>query len=625
MQPVPTGTKAGYRAVVLILLLVAASLRLVYAHGLPMNFDEVDHWNLALTVSLRPGAFHFPLGSPRTNHPLLCVYLIALGQWLGHGSVFFVRVVFVALSLGGLVGVCVLTKRLFGAKPALVALALAVVDRHLVTSAAVFLEPTYLNLMPWTLLVIYRLLAGGAPSLGLWVALGILVGTGYQFSEIYLLVLPPLALCMVWGMGARRALLQWGPWLAVGLFLLLIAPSLIWNVLHHGQNFDRTVTKVNGIGLSPRCLLLLLGDVLICLKNPTWIVMEWHHAMYVPTTIPCFWIAGVVYLTCGLAALRHARQLEYTFLLLFIACAVLPISLLDRHEPWNEIGWASMILLALLPLTAVMLTAAVPRRVGPVLAAVLGIVFTGHLAVFLGEPKWGYPTPCDEVRFVGSAYAPHDRQGNLDPAVGARRTEAFLREHPRSAIGYYYQAFFTRDPQQWRRSLDMALRIEPDNPAVRLMQAKAYGRAGRYAKAEELLQQALAAGDDCFALHAQLAETTLFLKDNTLAEKHALEALYRKPDEYPMYVILYCVRQERGDVDGAKAALDRFVTMGFDRPEEGFAATARLLLRLDQPRQAAELLDRALKLAPDREDIWKLRKQADNMSPHASSPAPAGN
>lgn len=104
------------------LLVLALALRLVYAHGLPLNVDEGQHLNVASQLSLHPDRFHLPLGSHATSHPILSVVLIALARWVGGGSIFFIRVVFVLVSAAGLVGFFLLVRALFGAGAANVAL-----------------------------------------------------------------------------------------------------------------------------------------------------------------------------------------------------------------------------------------------------------------------------------------------------------------------------------------------------------------------------------------------------------------------------------------------------------------------------------------------------------------------
>ena len=81
------------------ILVLAFGARVYYAYGLPLNMDELNHFQAAKEISLSPESFNLPLGNGQTNHPNGVPYLIAAANWIGNGSLFAIRV-----AAGGEIG-----------------------------------------------------------------------------------------------------------------------------------------------------------------------------------------------------------------------------------------------------------------------------------------------------------------------------------------------------------------------------------------------------------------------------------------------------------------------------------------------------------------------------------------
>jgi len=349
----PAATQSAVRtapAGAILLLLLALAARVFYAYGLPLNGDELAHLEEARKLSLRPGSFDVPLDSQVTTHPLGVLYVTALANWVGGGSVFVVRQAFVALSLIGLVGLYVLAGWLFGPRVALIALALAAVDRHLVAAAGVFLEsPSVIFLAPWTILLMHRCLVRGLPRD--WLLLGLLCGAGYWFSTVFLVMLLPFGLYVLLTGKLTRVLKCRWMYMGLAVLVAMMLPPLIGDMCSGGTNYERNVGKVGLIGLSPRMAVLYVGDLLICLKDPTWIDQNMTGKMYAPWYVPCNWVTGLVYMAMGIVSLRFWRDERVLLLLLVIGGFLIPVTLLDAREPWNEFTWASSTVFAAILLT----------------------------------------------------------------------------------------------------------------------------------------------------------------------------------------------------------------------------------------------------------------------------------
>lgn len=317
------------------LLLLALVARVAYAYGLPTNGDEHDHLQIAREISLRPAVFHFPLDSPATGHPLGVVYLTALGNWLGGGSLLVIRLIFVLLSLVGLVGLLVLATSLFGPRVALIALTLAAVDRSLVASASVFLEsPSVACLAPWIMLLMYRCVERG--SRRDWLLVGLLFGVGYWLSTLILGFLLPFGLYIVARGKLKEVLRCRRMYEGLAVMLAVMAPAILPELSREWGNYERNVSKLGAIGWSPRMGLLYVGDLLICLKETTWIVENNGHKMYMPIYVPCDWVAGLIYVAGVGLSLRFYRDRRTALFLLLIVGFLIPVTLIDAREPWNS-------------------------------------------------------------------------------------------------------------------------------------------------------------------------------------------------------------------------------------------------------------------------------------------------
>jgi len=562
-----SGGDGATRAVAVgVILAVALAVRIVYAVGLPLNGDERDHLREARRISLRADDFYLPLDSPVSNHPLGMIYLTAAANWAGGGSLLAVRLAPVGLSLVGLVGLYLLAASLFGPRVALVALALAAVDRHLVASAGVFLEsPAVVALAPWAILLMRRCVLRGAASD--WLLLGFVFGLGYWISTVFLVLLLPFGLYVL--LSGRLLELLKSPWMFAGLavMVLLMSPPLVVDFTTGGPNYDRNVSKVGEIGLSPRGLLLYLGDLMICFRDPFWIVENIGRGMYAPMYVPCNWGMGVVYLGLAAASLRFWRDERVRLLLLVMAGVMVPVTLLDARELWNEFTWASSTLFAAIPLSAMMIERMGRDRWGRVAGSCILVYAAVSTLFFLVGPKWGYFCPDWQRAYIGRHVAINFRsRWNAEKyptheALEEMRTLAVqaTNRHPDCAVAWFFLGERARSAAEQREAFQRALELDPDNRLVLEAWAKDFMAVGNWPAAKELLDRLFARGDASAKVSLMLSEAEYRLGNYASAGAQAQRAAAMKPEGSQAYRALYLACNALGEKAEAEGALELYL------------------------------------------------------------------
>ena len=553
-----------------VLLLAAFVLRALYAWQLPLNIDEQSHLVLAREISLHPDHFNLPLGSGVTNHPLLAVYLAALFDWVGGGSIYFIRLMFSAISLLGLAGLFVLTGRMFGRTAGLMALFLGAADHHLISKSVLMLEPVYLCLVPWTLLAFYRALAGRR---GDWLLVGLLFGLGYFISEVFLLLVLPLTLYAVVTRRMVRLLKTPQLYVGVGIFVLLAAPHVLWNLAHQAPNLVRHADRIGHLGLTPRALLLYLGDLMICGLDWEWVLLEVGHAMYAPIEIPAHWVAGLIYLGAMVWALRWWRRPQAGLMLMVAVVVGVFVSMLNTSEPWNEIGWASLTLFPVLALTGRAGRALARRNVGRWVVLAAGVVIPVLGVRFVTGLKYGYASPCPEKALLGRILN-YDYHAMNVPFKYARledhqrkmmeEGERALAEDSESLLAAYAVWINSSDPDRARRVFEAIYQRDPHNPAVLLSLALQMKDNQNWETMAKCLEAALKGEERYQKLLQAMARAQYELAHYQEARRYAAEALRKKPDEIELYHLMFRIELRLGNEKAAERTMDRFIPASSD-------------------------------------------------------------
>lgn len=546
-------------AVLAVILLVAAALRVVYAIGLPMSGDEAGHLLLARQISLRPGEFHLPLDSPMSGHALGVVYVTAVADWALGDSLLGIRVVFIALHLFGLIGLYRLGATLFGHRVGLLALLLAAVDRHLTASAPIFLEsPTVLVIAPWAILQMYRSVTRGA--LRDWLLTGLLFGVGIWISTLFVVMLLPFGLFILVTGHLKQVLAARSMYAGLALMFVIVLPLVVGDVFAGGSNYERNVDKLDVLGLSPRMAIVYVGDLLICLKDPTWILENVGGAVYSPIYVTVNWVIGVIYLVLTAYAFRYWRDRSVALLLSVFLGFLIPVTLIDARESWNELTWASTAVLASILLSAHVLNGVAVSAAGKVAPIVVVVASSAALLWFLAGPKWGYFCPESERYYLGQVLsietaAKHDPTREMDVERIRELTDQVLERHPESVIGWYFRGFHAEDPMQRASAFRRALQLDPSNSTVITEQARDLMEAGDWDAARRLLEPLAAAEDRSLDVYRALAKVNLQLGDHEASNTYARKLLALKPESHLPYQLLYLNYSAMGQQTKANGAL----------------------------------------------------------------------
>ena len=247
--------------VLLLILSVAFLVRLYLAAALPYTGVEKNEYiPLAESISLRGENLHLPVRGP--HHPALPAYLIrAGGSLLGNHPLGFR---FFGLAAGILmIGIAYrLSFRWAGPVAARwTAVLLAFNEYHIGVSV---MSADIIYYYAFAMLAFYffcRFLQEEAP--GYLLASSAMIGLSYLCREISLLLIPVFAACLL-SSAHRRWFRRKEPYLALFLFLLVIAPDLYWNFTAKADPRVRLadqLSRIGGIGFTPDYLLFYARDV----------------------------------------------------------------------------------------------------------------------------------------------------------------------------------------------------------------------------------------------------------------------------------------------------------------------------------------------------------------------------
>jgi len=208
------------------LLAIGTVVRLVMAAIVPLTYDEAYYWEWSRRLA--PGYF---------DHPPAIAWLVALGP----GTAWGVRLG--AVLAGALAGLALArtARRLAGDEGALWAvliftcIPLAAAGYVLATPDA----PLFCALS-WTLYAVVEAL--GAPlrsraALRWWSIAGLAIGMAMLSKYTAVLVPAAIALSCVLYAPLRARFREPGPWVAVGIASLVLAPNLWWNATHEWVSF----------------------------------------------------------------------------------------------------------------------------------------------------------------------------------------------------------------------------------------------------------------------------------------------------------------------------------------------------------------------------------------------------
>lgn len=298
-----------------ILILVFLVLRLAVSTFFPLIADEA----YAVVVSRYPTLSYF-------DHPPLGFNFARASAWLfGSEASFVVRLPHVLLGSAAAWLLFLVTRRAFGADAAFWAVTWYSVAPFFFISGGHFVIPDgplnfFLLLTLW--LVLPDLIEDRKPHTRRWLLAGLALGAALLSKYTAVLLGGAAFILLLWLPRGRRVLASPGPWLALALAALCLAPVLIWNLQNDWASFGFQSRRAFAGALNP-------GNFLAVQLGQAGFVLPWTWA------IALFTIAiGVI--RPRMPAERIFAVLAAVPILLFDAVSVLSTEILPH---WSMPGF----------------------------------------------------------------------------------------------------------------------------------------------------------------------------------------------------------------------------------------------------------------------------------------------
>jgi dolichol-phosphate mannosyltransferase len=352
------GSGVSGRSLAIAAMVCAAALRILYSSQVELLPEEAYYWNYSR---------HLDIGY--LDHPPMVAWLIRFGTGIFGNTEIGVR--FGAMCSAAVASVFVyrLTRNLFDAASALVALVLMQLLPFFFF-AGFLMTPDAPLTAAWAASLYYLERALIAEQRSAWWWAGVWLGLGLLSKYTIAMLVPAMLIFMVWDPQARRWLRHWLPYTAGVLAALIFSPVIFWNATHEWASFVFQTSR--RLAEAPRFSLHKLILSALILLTPV----------------------GVVSLPAGgqLQATRRGR-----FLLVSILTPLTVFFFFSlRHEvkfDWTGASW-----LAAVPALAAAVVAPRPGRLNawvsrawvPTLTILLLIYGAAFQYLVLGLPGVGY-------------------------------------------------------------------------------------------------------------------------------------------------------------------------------------------------------------------------------------------
>jgi 4-amino-4-deoxy-L-arabinose transferase-like glycosyltransferase len=328
------------RLTLVAIMTVALGLRVYHASNHTFTGDDRSNLAIADTISLNP--FHPHLVFASAGHPLLVVYLAHLGSAIFGGSVLGYRLPLVLLGTLTCWAIAVLGREIGGRQAGLWAAALIAVDQfHVTGSGTVHVHDIPLILFG-TLALVSMCRVTPDASIRPFVGVGFWMGLAYLGKETALMVWPALWLFLLTVRERRSVLLDWRWYVAHLVFALVIAPDLVWNVLHAADAgyLDRSLGKAAAAtGGYGKAVSLFLGEVVMFFKPEAY---GGHDDYWCWPLRTMHWVAGALYLAAVAWSWRWRRDSRVWLLLLTFGVVFLIVTMIKGKDVWDPFWWAAM-------------------------------------------------------------------------------------------------------------------------------------------------------------------------------------------------------------------------------------------------------------------------------------------
>ena len=448
-----------------LILAAGLVLRLLGAWCANLIFDERAHWALAQTIDFHPRHFH--LVSRSLDHPLLSIYVLKLSSLLFGTSDLGLRVLHLVAGTLTVVPVYFLGKRIFSEKAGLWAAGLLAVDQFHATWSRVFM-PEVLMLLFASLVLLQLLRTLENDGTGNFVLLGLLLGLAYLAKEPAILLIPVLWTYLLLTPVHRRLLRRPAWYLAHGVFLLVIAPDVLWNLAQgmEGYLYRDAVLAAEPLRPSMKSLSLYLGEVFRVLIGPDVLDKEYVQG----NVYACHWAAGILYLAAVVAAVSKrktpaVRLLLVAFFVVFVFFLIAP-----GGETFDPFWWASLSLIPAVLCAGWLLDWASGGGKLPAIGAflLLGYLGAGSVTAAMNPGRYEPRATVHDFAgdFIDKAHLALSRD-DLREAKG--RFSFVLNISGPNAEAYYGLALVARrrgQPEKAKSLLSKCLELDPNHPAA---------------------------------------------------------------------------------------------------------------------------------------------------------------
>ena len=308
-----------------VLIAVTALVRLICALSLGLGNDEAYH----SLYAAHPALSYY-------DHPPLMAWVEMLGLAMSGGgtSSWSIRIGFIVLFAGSTWLLARVTSRYYGAMAGFLAAFALNVSGYYGLAASTFALPDGPLLFFWLLTIDRLSIALEEPESGRlipWLWVGVAWG-GAMLSKYHGVFIPfGTALYLLLHRPMRRWLFQPGPYLALGLGLVLFSPVIFWNAGHGWASFLFQGGRA-------------VGSAMI---RPDYLVVALlAQAVYL---FPWIWVPLVVILA---RECRHWRTIDSEHERLWLCLAVVPLSVFTLVACFRPVlpHWGLIGLVALFPI-----------------------------------------------------------------------------------------------------------------------------------------------------------------------------------------------------------------------------------------------------------------------------------
>lgn len=200
--------------------------RLIYIVFMPIVPQEAYYWKYAKNLALS----YF-------DHPPMAAYTIAFFTWLGGDSSFFIRLGSVFYSLGLMILLFEITRRMFNNEKIALWTVVVINCTVLFSIGSTVITPDVPLLFFWTLIVYAMVRLVESNHWKWWYLAGAGLGFGMLSKYSAILIVPGIIMFIILTANQRRWLATIHPYFAVILAILIFSPVIIWNYQHEWASF----------------------------------------------------------------------------------------------------------------------------------------------------------------------------------------------------------------------------------------------------------------------------------------------------------------------------------------------------------------------------------------------------